>query len=211
MTPYDLIDMAVANPPYFAPGQGWHYSSTGYIIVGLIIEKITGRPYADAVRSRLVGPLGLRDTHVPGRLIIPGPHAHGYLPVTRDGEVRWVDVSAVNPSLTWAAGEMISSNADLNRFFAALLGGRLLNAEQLAAMQTTVPTGRPGEGYGLGLTSLDAPCGVRAWGHEGGTPGYRTDSFHTIDGRHLTLSANPLSADVEYGIGNLRMAVFCPS
>src|SRR3954451_25056655 len=67
VTPYELIALATAQPPYFPPGKGWHYASTNYIVVGLIIEKVTGRPYADAVNSRILRPLGMRNTYVPGR------------------------------------------------------------------------------------------------------------------------------------------------
>jgi D-alanyl-D-alanine carboxypeptidase len=101
----------------------------------------------------------------------------------------------MNPSVAWAAGEMISTTSDLNRFFAALLGGRLLRAPQLAEMQRTVPV-EPGFEYGLGLARTTYYCGTVTWGHGGGIPGYVTISEHADRGRtQLVASINPLRND----------------
>ncbi len=174
-SPRQLVGIATEHDPYFPPGQGWHYSNTNYILAGLIIEKVTGHRYGDEITRRILRPLGLRHTSIPGTSTrIPGPHAHGYLPV---GD-RNVDVTELKPSWAWSAGEMISTTADLNRFYAALLGGRLLPPAQLVAMKTTVPVD-PGYAYGLGLYSLELPCGLKVWGHDGGIHGYVTLSLHT--------------------------------
>jgi D-alanyl-D-alanine carboxypeptidase len=188
-SPRELLAYALPEPPLFPPGTGWSYSNTNYILVGLLIERVTGRPYGAEVTRRIIRPLGLHQTEVPGRdPDIDGPHSHGYLPLERDGEIVPVDVTRFNPSIAWAAGEILSSAADLNRFYGALVRGRLLPAPLLAQMQST--TGE--EQYGLGLFSLVLPCGEVLWGHTGGIFGYETFAMGTADGRRqLTLSANP--------------------
>ncbi|TDC55045.1 class A beta-lactamase-related serine hydrolase [Actinomadura sp. KC345] len=191
--PRDLVRAGVRLPPPFPPGTGWRYSNTNYVLAGLIIEKVTGRSYAEEVRRRIIRPLGLGDTSLPGkRTSIPGPHAHGYIQVTKDGTPRPVDITRLNPSWSWAAGEMISTTADVNRFFAALLDGRLLPPAQLKAMKTTVPFPLPnGSTDGLGMVKMPLPCGISVWGKDGGLHGYMTQSVHSEDGRrHLTISAN---------------------
>jgi D-alanyl-D-alanine carboxypeptidase len=204
--PEQLVGIATVHDPYFPPGTGWHYSNTNYILAGLIIERMTGHAYGAEISRRILRPLGLRDTSVPGvSTWIPGPHAHGYLQV---GE-RAVDVTELNPSLAWAAGEMISTNADLNRFFKALLGGELLLPAELAAMKTTVPSFLGGSG--LGLYSVQLPCGRTLWGHQGDIPGYSTVSMHTVDARRqFTFSLTTL---VDDGLGEaldrLVTAAYC--
>ncbi|MCO5993191.1 serine hydrolase domain-containing protein [Actinoallomurus rhizosphaericola] len=184
-----LARSGVALPRYFPPGEGWHYSNTNYVLAGLIIEKVTGRSWHDEVTRRIVRPLGLHETtvpdHDPG---IPGPHAHGYMEI--DG--RAVDITRMNPSIAGSAGAMISTTGDLDRFYAALLGGRLLPARWLAEMEKTVPipgSGPAGEADGLGIDSSRLPCGVTVWGYDGGIVGYGSQSLHTADGRRgITLS-----------------------
>src|SRR4051812_25018439 len=119
--PRDLVAMAIAHPLNFPPGTASRYSNSDYIVAGLLVEHLTGRPWAAAVRDRIIRPLGLHDTPLPGaRPPTPGPHAHGY--TQRDGAL--VDVTAMNPSVGWAAGEIISTTADLDTFTAALFAGR---------------------------------------------------------------------------------------
>ncbi|MCE6998772.1 beta-lactamase family protein [Saccharothrix sp. S26] len=205
--PQELLDVAFARPSYFDPGQGWHYSNTNYVVAGMLIERVTGRTYGDEVRSRILRPLGLAHTTVPGRRPgLPHPHARGYALV--DG--RLVDATVMNPTLDWAAGEMISTAEDLNRFFDALLGGRLTSAASLDAMRRTVDDTGTIFAYGLGLQRFDLPCGRSVWGHGGELIGYRTYATRADDGTRATLSYNPLPADVpgEAVIG-LFGSVYC--
>lgn len=98
----------------------------------------------------------------------------------------------MDPSLDWAAGEMISTASDLNRFFSALLGGELTSAAALTAMRDTVETGQVFR-YGLGLQQYDLPCGTTVFGHGGELLGFLTYGMASADGaRQLTLSYNPL-------------------
>lgn len=172
--------------PLFTPGTEQRYGNVGYIVAGLVIEAVTGRPYADTIRRGILRPLGLRHTYLPGTdPAIPGPHAHGYELI---GE-RYVDVSRANPSLQWAAAEMISTTADLDRFLTALLGGRLLPPRQLEVM-LTVPDGGS---HSAGLTRF--PFGdVEVWGKSGDRPGYNNGMGATRDlRRRLIYSVNPLT------------------
>jgi D-alanyl-D-alanine carboxypeptidase len=186
----DLVNLALAHPPTFEPGKGWRYSNTGYLLAGMIIEKVTGRPYGEELQRRIVEPLQLRGTSLPGDdPAIPGPHPRGY---ARPGEdAPLIDITAINPSVGGAGGEMISSGTDLNRFLDALVRGKLLRPAQLREMTRTRPTGNAdGRAYGLGLESRPLPCGGLYWGHTGDFPGYETAGGATIDGRQATVMVN---------------------
>lgn len=180
-TPQQLVAIGLGMPPTGAPGVQHSYSNTGYIVLGLLIERLTGRRYAEELRRRILRPLDLHDTYAPGAdPYIRGPHARAYLPWPT-GELR--DFSVYNMTWAWAAGELISTMSDLNRFYRSLLSGRLLRRSLLAEMQRTVPfdpAAPDAGGYGLGLYWVPAPCG-RVWGHDGGVIGQTTVSVHSPD------------------------------
>ncbi|XAN46168.1 serine hydrolase domain-containing protein [Micromonospora oryzae] len=190
-TPDQLVRIGLGEPRTGAPGAGFAYSNTNYILAGLVVERVTGRGAADEVHRRVIRPLGLHQTYFPGRRTrIAGPHSEAYLP-WYDGQLR--DFSVTNTSWAWTAGALVSTAADLNRFFRALLGGRLLRPAELARMRTTVPLD-PAQpeagGYGLGLLWLALPGG-RFWGHDGVVFGHATISLHAPDGsRQVTLGTN---------------------
>ncbi|MFD7641774.1 serine hydrolase domain-containing protein [Kitasatospora sp. NPDC059795] len=174
----DLVDIANKYPPAFAPGQDWQYSNTNYILIGMIIEKLTGHSWTDEVTRRIIRPLRLANTRMPGDFpFIPGPHAHAYV----KSATGPVDVTTLNPSMAGSAGGGISTTADLTAFLDALLGGRLLRPAELAAMKETTAHGE-GRTYGLGLQRLDTSCGP-FWGHAGGIPGYSTMMLASPDGK----------------------------
>jgi D-alanyl-D-alanine carboxypeptidase len=185
-TPRELVALVADQPPSFPPGTTFSYSNTNYVLAGLIVEAATGRTLGQELAGRIFRPLRLRDTFFPvNRPDIPGRNAHGYsLPLGEQGPVvdgPLLDFTVYNPSLAWAAGNLVSDLGDLTRFFRALLGGRLLSPGLLAEMTTTVPIGQ-GAGYGLGLLVLETPCG-RLIGHDGGIPGFITIVLSTQDGR----------------------------
>ncbi|MFD7020610.1 serine hydrolase domain-containing protein [Streptomyces sp. NPDC059928] len=188
--PRDLVKLALAHRRAFEPGTDWRYSNTGYLLAGMIIERVTGHPYGDEIRRRVIEPLGLRQTSVPDDAPeIPGPHPRGYARPGKDAPLK--DITALNPTVAGPSGSMISSGADFNRFLDALLRGKLLPPAQLQQMMKTRPTGnRDGGAYGLGLESHPLPCGGLAWGHDGGIPGYQTTGAATADGRQATAMVN---------------------
>ncbi|WP_405737097.1 beta-lactamase family protein [Streptomyces sp. NBC_00028] len=190
-SPRDLVAIAMRHAPEFEPGASWSYSNTNYILAGMVIEKVTGRPYAAEIRDRIIEPLGLRATSVPGtRVTLPQPSARAYSKLAETTTGPTYDVTKLNPSLAGSAGGMISDSADLGRFYSALLRGRLLPPKQLKEMKTTVTAvGWPNAGYGLGLIDRELSCGVHVWGHGGGIHGSQSEAVTTADGRH-TLAFN---------------------
>jgi D-alanyl-D-alanine carboxypeptidase len=191
-TPADLIAVALTLPVTNPPGDGWSYSNTNYIVLGMLVERLTGHRYGEEIQRRILRPLGMRDSYFPGAdPRIRGPHSHAYVEWL-DGTLR--DFTTYNMSAAWAAGELISTPQDLNRFYRALLAGRLLRPSLLAEMQRTVPFVPDAPelgGYGLGLMRLPMPCGP-VWGHDGGTVGHTTVSLHGGD-RQVTLAENAVS------------------
>ncbi|MFC9756826.1 serine hydrolase domain-containing protein [Streptomyces sp. NPDC056921] len=186
--PRDLVDMALKYPRVFEPGTDWDYSNTNYLLAGLIIEKVTGHTYAREVRERIIEPLHLRETSVPRGSAIPGPHPRGYAQPGQD--VPLLDITEVDPSVGGAAGGMISSGTDLNRFLGALLRGDLLHPAELREMMKTRDTGNEdGRAYGLGLESRPLPGGLY-WGHAGDFLGFETMAGATVDGRRATVMVN---------------------
>jgi D-alanyl-D-alanine carboxypeptidase len=182
-----LIAQAMSSPPYFAPGQGWNYSNTNYVLAGLVIEKLTGHPWGTEVRNRILRPLGLGHTSVPGRTTtVPAPHAHGYLYID-DFEHPY---DATEQSMTWveSAGSLITTAADLSRFWAAIGRGLVLRPAQNREMRRTVaaqeqPDPEPGLKYGLGIEWRPLSCGGGFWGHGGDVPGFTTVDGVSADGR----------------------------
>jgi CubicO group peptidase (beta-lactamase class C family) len=209
-TPRELVELAVRRLPDPAPQPGsFAYSNTDYILLGMIIDRVTGRSYQQEMTARILQPLGLRHTSLPGLAVqLPRPHAHGYLQVLRDGRPTDVDITQLNMTFTGAAGELVSTTADLNQFYAALLAGDLLPSAQLQAMQT---------GTGIGMEEAPLACGP-VYGHGGGVPGYSTMSFSSADGsRQVTVSITTSHREIGFPLA-LRPPVMtlldhalCPS
>lgn len=206
--PRTLLDLALEQPATDPPGTKFAYSNTNYLVAGLIVEKVTHRPVGEQITRRIIKPLKLRRTYFPGvgEELLRGPHPHGY---HHDDPARpLVDVSEQDPSFGWAAGQMVSTPSELNRFFVALLEGRLLKPEQLRAMKTTVPAPELGKNarYGLGLVSNPLPCGGLAWGHGGTITGYSTTNAATDDGRAATVAVTNLPRSEEQ-LGRIQAVV----
>jgi len=210
-TASELFQRAVAHPATFEPpGSAFAYSNTGYLLIGQIVEEVTGRTYGEEIEHRIIRPLRLRGTSLPGTSPrIRGPHPHGYVPVQDGGTTRLVDLTRMNPSVMGATGEMISTTGDLNRFFAALLGGRLLPAHLLDEMKTPGVAG--GRKYGLGLAWQDTSCGVRAYGNDGDALAYQAWSFTTQDGRRqVTVAFTPtFRGDTDDAVDALLSEALC--
>ncbi|MFF2624795.1 serine hydrolase domain-containing protein [Kitasatospora griseola] len=188
--PRELLDGALAQKALFAPGTDWMYSNTNYLVAGLLIQKVTGRPYGEEVTKRVIDRIGLRHTYVPatGETALREPHPHAYL-AAAPGAPR-IDYTEMDTSMAWSAGAVVSTDTDLNAFYSALLTGRLLPAAQLAQMRTTVPTELlgPGVRYGLGIQSRPLSCGGLVWGHGGTGAAHRNRGGVTEDGRAVSIT-----------------------
>ncbi|MGW0392681.1 serine hydrolase domain-containing protein [Streptomyces sp. NPDC003042] len=166
LTPRQLLDYAFEHPVQFQPGEKFEYSNTNLILLGLVVEKVTGRPLADVIRQEVLEPAGLRRTFFPTGAQFPEPHPHGY---TTGSGGKTVDATDWNPSWAWAAGAMVSNLEDLRSWARTLATGTLLTPATQAERLKTTSIGIPGAGYGLGIFN------VQGWiGHNGSLPGYES-------------------------------------
>lgn len=196
-TPEQLIAIANAHPPLFAPGARTSYSNTNYIVLGLVIGAVTGRPVQTELDERIFKPLKLDSTFYAIEQRIPGRHARGYFlpePGTRQ------DTTEISPTHAGAGGAIVSTARDVARFYRALFSGTLARADLVRDMQTMT------EGYGLGVHPSPSPCGLR-YGHDGAIPGYISVAMNTRNGqRQLVLLANSHTPDDKVGDRKARRA-----
>ncbi|MET7488072.1 serine hydrolase domain-containing protein [Streptomyces sp. NPDC005538] len=195
LTPKEVVASAVAKGPEFRPGERQDYLNINYTILGLLIEKVTGHSYASEATRLVLRPAGLRDTYFPGAdPHIRGPHNHGYQEVQQaDGTTEFVDVTDWNQSDRWAAGDMISTTADLERLITALFRGRIVPGPQLKEM-FTVPAGIEGASYSAGLQRFEYGGRVY-WLKSGARYGYSTAVAATRDlSRTLVFSVGATDA-----------------
>ena len=167
-TPEDLLAYAdgANHAPYFAPGQGYAYSNTNYILIGLIVEQATGRTYGAELQSRILEPLALADTFLAEGTAMPDGTIDAYQVV--DGQL--VSLSGTNLSWAWTFGGMVSTTADLARFSRAVFGGELLSPASFKEMFTFVPADKPGKFEGMGVYKIGTPNGELV-GMDGTGPG----------------------------------------
>ncbi|MFJ6761000.1 serine hydrolase domain-containing protein [Streptomyces sp. NPDC091273] len=187
--PEELVRLSLSKPARFEPGTGWSYSNTNYVLARLLVERVTGRSCAEEMQERILGPLGLSGTSLPGTGVeIPEPHAHAYYRYEDAGRQETVDVTRQNPSWISAGGDMISTTKDLHTFISALLGGRLLPAPLLAEMCTP----HAASGFGLGLRVQEVGGnGATVFFHNGGAAGHAALMYSTPDGgKTLTAALN---------------------
>ncbi|WP_280340371.1 serine hydrolase domain-containing protein [Nocardia neocaledoniensis] len=208
----ELVRRAMTMPPQYEPGAKSVYTNTNYLLAGLLIERVTGHSAADEIGRRILEPLGLRDTYVPAarETGIRGPHARGYHQINGAP----VDFTDFDPSWGATAGDMIATASDMNRFFTALLTGKLLPPAQLAEMRRTVPFDRmPGADYGLALIHRTTPCGKEVWGHGGSIPGFETRNGVTADGTAVTVTVNqlPTTEQAAQAVDGVLNAALCAS
>ncbi|MCE7000241.1 beta-lactamase family protein [Saccharothrix sp. S26] len=187
----ELVRSAMDEPAQFAPGTGLGYSNVAYLVLGLLVERLTGRPVRDAITERVITPLGLTGTSfpAPGTRALADPYLPGYVGGRLGPFSFWTD-GTTNTELTfWStAGAMASTMVDLATFYRALLDGRVLSAAALAEMRRTIA---PDHSYGLGLSRVNLSCGGEAWGHNGALPtGHYSITLTTDDGRYAALVTN---------------------
>ncbi|HZZ46154.1 MAG TPA: serine hydrolase domain-containing protein [Pseudonocardia sp.] len=219
-TPAELLRIAFAHPAQFAPGERFEYCNTNTVLLGLVIEHLTGKPLAQALRERIFTPLGLAHTSLPVNtdVAIPNPHPRGYafgtnistidtsvLPEAEQkaalaGTLLPHDETDANPSWTWAAGGAISTAGDLATYVKALVAGGMLDATtqrlRLDSIRSTNPEQPQSAGYGLGIAQFGPLLG-----HDGQLPGYMT--FMGYDpGARLTIVIGTNLAAVPAGEGS---------
>lgn len=212
--PEELVAQAMKQPPYFEPGTGWHYSNTGYVLLGMIVERATGSTYAAELESRILTPLGLEHTYLdPGDGTSPPIDGliHGYSQA-EDGSMA--DTTALySVSTAWSAGALVASAADVTRFYQGLLAGDLLGPTELAAMTTYPATDAPFfqaiapdcTGYGLGLVQCTREPFGTVEGHTGEIWGFTSMALHVPE-HDLYMSA-AINTNDAAGVEELLLAV----
>ncbi len=171
--------LELVREPYFPAGQGWHYSNTNYLLLGLIIEKASGQSVAEAMRELLFEPLDLQSTWFAADERVTGPRAHAFMDFTGDDIAD--DITAMMPDTAFltahsSAGAIMASSADVARFIQALFTGRLLSAAMQAELLSFVD--RPdGKQYGLGVLREQFD-GTTVFGHRGNSIGFSAVAWH---------------------------------
>ena len=172
-TPRQLVNIAIKHDPPFLPGKGWQYCNTNTVLLGMILEKITGKSIADDFKTFSFEPLGLTDTVWPTGGGLPSPYAHGTS--TLPNSNKPVDATHWNPSWGFTAGQMVSNMQDLRTWVKAYTAGAQLSPamQKQRLMWVKLPPNTPERKYGLGI-GFD-----HGWlGHTGELPGYNTAAFY---------------------------------
>ncbi len=166
-TPRQVLAYGFKHKNTFKPGKQFEYCNSNLVLLGLVIEKVTGKRLAEVIDKRVLRPAHLHHTVFPDNSEFPEPHPRGYTNQTLSGEVA--DATDWNPSWAWAAGAMISNLHDLRRWARVVATGTLLSPRTQAERLKMLPTGVPGTSYGLGIFESGG------WiGHNGSIPGYET-------------------------------------
>ena len=195
VTPRDVLDSALSKPAQFEPGTQWKYTNTNYIVLGMLVERVSQRPVGEQIGQRIVKKLGLSHTYfpAPGEEKIRGTHPRGY---HLNGEGKLEDITEMDPAWGWAAGAMVSTPSELNTFFQAVFDGRLLTQSSIDEMKNGAVDASSylgsGTVYGLGLIGRSLSCGGTAWGHGGTIYGYQTDNAVGPDGTAVTVAVTAL-------------------
>jgi D-alanyl-D-alanine carboxypeptidase len=171
-TPDELIAYGVSASPIFEPGEMFNYSNTNTILLGKVIEQVTGQPVKEVFQERILGPLNLTGTSMPDASPdLPDPHPQGYTLQGSTPLTEPVDATGWNPSFGWTAGAMISTLPDLLTYDRALATGQgLLSPEAQTQRLESFPAP---SGYGLAMGCIDG------WaGHTGELPGFNTSVYH---------------------------------
>ncbi|MER6622181.1 serine hydrolase domain-containing protein [Streptomyces sp. NPDC000931] len=218
--PRELVRLGLKAPATGRPGSvPGTYSNTNYVIAGLLLEKVTGQNAYTYLTRNVIDRAGLRHTYLPRTPFIKGPHPrmyesyYGLIDPPRD-------YSVYDMSWAYTAGSVVSTTDDLNRFYRALLGGKLVGEASLDEMTRTVPVS--GMDYGLGIYALDLSCG-RFWGHDGAVFGAGTIALSSRDGkRQMAVAQNlmkyqeldekgvPQAHPIDDALGAYVFGALCP-
>jgi D-alanyl-D-alanine carboxypeptidase len=170
--PWDAVRIMRRHPAEFAPGAQYQYTNSNYVLLGLILEQVSGESAEAAITNDVIKPLGLKHTSFPTSSALPTPFTHGYEAYTLRDSTYW------NPNVVWTAGALISTLGDLSKYGRQLGTGALLSRQMWAERLhfTSVPYSYGGPtayGYGLGIISFGN------WlGHDGSVPGWGTETFY---------------------------------
>ena len=204
-TPQEVLAIAFQRPPEFPPDTSYEYSNTNYALLGLIAEKVGGRPLAQQFQDRFFGPLGLEQTSLPAidDNSIPAPYSHGYMyggsayalvdeeypadmqAAARGGTLQPVDYTNQNPSYATAAGGAISTANNLATWIRALVAGDVMNAEYheewLHSLQPEDPNTPDGQEYGYGIAYQRFGPNASMYYHGGELPGFNSFMGYDAD------------------------------
>jgi D-alanyl-D-alanine carboxypeptidase len=200
-TPRELVDVGIGHPPDFAPGKGWQYSNTNYVLLGMILEKVSGKAIGQLFAELLFRPLGLTHTVWPTSSAMPAPFAHGITVQTLDH--KEADATDRNPSSTFTAGALISTMADLRTWVVSYTSGSLVSPAMQKERLTwvTLPPMTPEHAYGIGI-------GINhGWlGHTGELPGYNCSAHYLPDKKAVIVVM--VNTDIPVGKANPAPTVF---
>jgi D-alanyl-D-alanine carboxypeptidase len=194
-TPRELVDVGIKHPPDFPPGQGWHYSNTNYVLLGMILEHVTGKRIQDSFDEKLFKPLKLKETSWPVGAALPKPYAHGTTVQTLDDKLD--DATHRNPSWAFTAGELVSTMADMRTWIVSYATGSLVSPEMQKQRLTwmTMPPNTPEHAYGIGI-GID-----HGWlGHTGELPGYNCSAYYLPDKKAVIVVM--VNSDIPAGKNN---------
>ena len=197
--PRDLLDTALGKPAAFEPGTQWAYTNTNYVVLGMLVERVSQRPVGEQIDQRIVKKLGLSHTYfpAPGDRSIKGTHPQGYH-LSAEGKLG--DMTEMDPAWAWAAGAMVSTPSELNTFFQAVFDGRLLTQSSIDEMKNGAVDASsrlgPGTVYGLGLIGRSLTCGGTSWGHGGTIHGYQTNNAVGPDGTAAIFAVTALPSAI---------------
>jgi D-alanyl-D-alanine carboxypeptidase len=208
-TPAELLPYGYSQPPLFPPGTNYNYSNSNYVLLGLVVERVTGQRFSDYVRRKVLRPSGMTHSLLPNDAKFPKPHAEGYTEQTLSGQLE--NSTNWNPSWGWSAGAMISTLSDLHRWARIVATGKLLSrATQRQRTQFIQVPSTPSAAYGLGLVNIDG------WiGHNGSLPGYESVTVY-LPGKRLTMvvlinsDISPPQAELSSLVGEAITRVISP-
>jgi D-alanyl-D-alanine carboxypeptidase len=179
-TPQELLKVAFRHPPQFPPGSSFDYSNTNTVLLGLVVEKVSGQSLGSFIEQNILEPEGMTHTVFPAGAEIPSPHSQGYFTMP-NGKI--VDATDWNPSWGWAAGNMISTLDDERVWARDLAMGKLISPAMKQEQQQFLPAPSEGDGalYGLGLENQNG------WiGHNGNILSYMVYPYY-LPSEHMTM------------------------
>ena len=200
-TPRELVDVGIGHPPDFPPGKGWHYSNTNYVLLGMILEQVSGKKIPQLFADEMFRPLHLTQTIWPTSSAMPDPYAHGITMQTLDHEQA--DATNRNPSGAFTAGELISTLSDLRTWIVSAATGSLISRAMQKERLTwvTPPPMTPEHAYGIGIAIN------HGWlGHTGELPGYNCGAHYLPEKKAVIVVM--VNSDIPVGSANPAPAIF---